>query len=94
MAAYIAPRALDIAGLSDDLEVRLILQQQSQTAANHLVVIGEDDSDYRHRRESLVLSRFLARRTFVTAHRLEGTASTVGADRALPDGQVPVAYCR
>ena len=45
MAAHVAPRALDVAGLRHDVEVGLAVQQHAQAAAHHGVVVGEHDPD-------------------------------------------------
>ena len=36
---------VDVAGLGDDLEARLGLEQQPQAGADDRVVVGEDDAD-------------------------------------------------
>ena len=40
-----AQRAVDVAGLRDHLEAVLGVEQQPQAAADHGVVVGEDDAD-------------------------------------------------
>ena len=45
VAAHVAPRALDVAGLGHDLEVLLAVEQQPQAAAHDRVVVGEHDPD-------------------------------------------------
>ena len=50
MAAHVAPGAVDVAGLGDDLEVVLRFEQQAQAAAHDGVVVGDHDPDRRVRR--------------------------------------------
>ncbi len=45
MAARVADRALHVAGLGDDLESGLRLEQQPETRAYDLVIVREDDAD-------------------------------------------------
>ena len=45
VAADVAPRGVDVARLGDDLEVLLGVEQHAQAAADHGVVVGQDDAD-------------------------------------------------
>ena len=45
MPAHVATRALDVAGLGDDLEVVLAVEQHPQAAAHDGVIVGEHDPD-------------------------------------------------
>ena len=55
--AHVAPRLVDVAGLRDDLELRLLVEQQPQPAADHRVIVGEHDADHRRRLLSVVPRR-------------------------------------
>ena len=45
VAADVAPCRVDVARLGDDLEVLLRVEQHAQPAADHGVVVGQDDAD-------------------------------------------------
>ena len=45
VAADVADRGLDVAGLGDHLEVVLGVEQQAQGAADDRMVVGEHDRD-------------------------------------------------
>ena len=43
VAANVAPRVVDVAGLGDHLEAGLAVEQQTQPAAHDRVIVGEHD---------------------------------------------------
>ncbi len=66
VAANVAPRRVDVARLGDDLEVLLRVEQQAQSAADHRMVVGEDDTDGTTRHSPIL--------PFVLGHANKGSA--------------------
>ena len=89
VAAHIAPGALDVARLGDDLEVRLAVEQQPQAAAHDRVIVGEHDPD-RLWRASLGLWRGLLRLAVRAAHRGE----SIVFSRRSPPNRPLIRGCR
>ena len=70
-----AARLVDVAGLSHDLEVLLVVEQESQSPPDHRVVVGEHDPDRAWR---LRLSAHL----MVVGHRQRTVSSIAGIGRS------------
>ena len=43
MSAHVAARVCDVAGLGDDLEAVLTVEEHPEAAAHHAVIVGDHD---------------------------------------------------
>ena len=72
-----AQGVIDVRRLGDDLEVRVLVEQQAQAGAHDAVVVGEDDGDRRHGRQPTPRHPNLA----VTAPGSVVSTDAIGAGR-------------